>query len=106
MGIPVSLLLLTGCTVNAPVNTDVHGNQVDIYDNTVQTPDWKDLVPKNPSNPSNPLNTLDPNAPQDLPEPWGADDVDPALIMDADGNPGPTANNCAIKPDIVGCPKQ
>jgi hypothetical protein len=75
MGIPVSLLLLTGCTVNAPVNTDVHGNQVDIYDNTVQTPDWKDLVPKNPSNPSNPLNAPDPNASQDLPEPWGEDDV-------------------------------
>jgi len=72
MGIPVSLLLLTGCTVNAPVNTDVHGNQVDVYDNTVQTPDWKDL---GSITPSNPLDNSDPNAPQDLPEPWGEDDV-------------------------------
>ncbi len=73
MGIPVSLLLLTGCTVNAPVNTDVHGNQVDVYDNTVQTPDWKNLVP---TTPTNPLSTTDPNAPQDLPEPWSEDSVD------------------------------
>ena len=72
MGIPVSLLLLTGCTVNAPVNTDVHGNQVDVYDNTVQTPDWKDLIPT----PTNPLDNSDPNAPQDIPEPWSEDSVD------------------------------
>ena len=100
MGIPVSLLLLTGCTVNAPVSTDVHGNQVDVYDNTVQTPDWKDLIPT----PTNPLDNSDPNAPQDIPDSWSADSVDPDLVMDANGNPVPTANNCAIKPDIVGCP--
>lgn len=82
MGIPVSLLLLTGCTVNAPVNTDVHGNQVDVYDNTVQTPDWKNLIPT----PNNPLTNNDPNAPQDLPEAWSEESVDPAPTFSPPSN--------------------
>jgi PBP1b-binding outer membrane lipoprotein LpoB len=83
MGIPVSLLLLTGCTVNAPVHTDVHDNYVDVHENTVQTPDWKNLVP---TTPTNPMSTTDPNAPQDLPDSWGEDDVEPAPTFSPPSN--------------------
>jgi len=97
MGIPVSLLLLTGCTVNAPVSTDVHGNQVDIYDNTVQTPDWKDVLENTPSNP---MSTTDPNAPQNLPNSWSGEDVEQpeqyVVVV-----PGEAI--CKADPTIPGC---
>ncbi len=67
------LSLLTACSVNAPVTNDIHDNYVEIPNMTVNTPDWKNSVP-NPM-PSNPLADIDPNAKQDIPDPWGEDDV-------------------------------
>jgi hypothetical protein len=83
----VSSLLLTGCSVNAPVGP------FDIHDNVVNNPSVtvpSDSISNFPQAPS--LPTSDPNAPQDLPDPWGEDDVDPIT-------PG-TNNECsALYPD-------
>lgn len=79
--LPLLTVLLSACSVNAPVTNDIHDNYVEIPNMTVNTPDWKNSVPSNPTpmpTPSNPLADVDPNAKQDLPEPWGEDDVDPA----------------------------
>lgn len=83
VGLPLLTVLLSACSVNAPVTNDIHDNYVEIPNMTVNTPDWKNSVPSNPNptpmpTPSNPLADVDPNAKQDLPEPWGEDDVDPA----------------------------
>lgn len=78
------LSLLTACSVNAPVTNDIHDNYVEIPNMTVNTPDWKDSVP-NPTQgviPPNPLATIDPNAKQDVPDSWGADDVAPNLNIE------------------------
>jgi hypothetical protein len=83
MGLPVSLVLLTGCTVNAPVHTDVHDNYVDVRENVVQTPDWKTLVP---TAPANPLANNNPNAPQDIPDAWSSESVDPAPTFSPPSN--------------------
>jgi len=83
-----STLLLTGCSVNAPVTNDIHDNYVDVHENTVNTPDWKDSVPttKTPEIPDNPLDDVDPNAPQDVPEPWSSNSVDPAPTFSPPSN--------------------
>jgi len=64
-------VLLTGCSVNAPVGP------FDIHDNVVNNPSVtipNDSLDKFPQAP-NPLSTEDPNATQDLPEPWSEDSV-------------------------------
>ncbi len=71
-----STLLLTSCTVNAPVTTDVHDNLIEVPDLTINTPEWK--MPDGSSTtkiPPNPLSTEDPNATQDTPDSWDKDDV-------------------------------
>lgn len=76
------LSLLTACSVNAPVTNDIHDNYVEIPNMTVNTPDWKNSVPSPAQTPPNPLATIDPNAKQDVPDSWGADDVDPNLNIE------------------------
>ena len=67
-------LLLTGCSVNAPIQVPV-----DIHDNTVNT----GPVTGTPSDGTSdgfdsngPLTNVDPNAPQDIPDSWSEDSVD------------------------------
>jgi len=67
-------LLLTGCSVNAPIQVPV-----DIHDNTVNT----GPVTGTPSGGTSggfdnngPLTDVDPNAPQDIPDGWDSSDVD------------------------------
>jgi hypothetical protein len=66
-------LLLTGCSMNAPMQIPV-----DIHDNTINTGPTNGN--ENPSgnnyNNSNPFQTTDPNAPQDIPDSWSEDSVD------------------------------
>lgn len=72
-------LLLTGCSVNAPIGPfDIHDNIVN--DPTVILPD--DFIDKLPKVP-NPLSTTDPNAPQDIPDAWSEDSVDtpPPVVL-------------------------
>jgi hypothetical protein len=67
-------LILTGCSVNAPIQVPV-----DIHDNTVNT----GPVTGTPSggtsdgfDSNGPLTDVDPNAPQDIPDGWDSSDVD------------------------------
>jgi len=82
VGLPLITVLLSACSVNAPVTNDIHDNYVEIPNMTVNTPDWKNSVPNPMPIPSNPLANVDPNAKQDLPKPWGADDVAPNLNIE------------------------
>jgi hypothetical protein len=73
----LSSVLLTGCSVNAPVGPfDIHDNVVNNPSVTVPSDSLKDF-PQAP----NPLPTTDPNAAQDLPEPWSEDSVDTPLPL-------------------------
>ena len=66
-----SSLLLTGCSVNAPVGPfDIHDNVVNNPSVTVPS-DSMNNFPQAPS-----LPTSDPNAPQDVPDSWSSDSVD------------------------------
>jgi len=82
VGLPLLTVLLSACSVNAPVTNDIHDNYVDVHENQVNTPDWKDSVPTVPVTPKNPLADVDPNAKQDLPEPWSGESVDPDLNIE------------------------
>jgi len=99
-----SSLLLTGCSVNAPVGPfDIHDN---VVNNPSVTVPGDALTPQAP----NPLPTTDPNAPQDLPDPWGADDVDAptwngeTVPLDDNGNPYPIWCVVPQNKDYPGCP--
>jgi hypothetical protein len=67
-----SSLLLTGCSVNAPVGP------FDIHDNTVNNPSV--TIPEGSLNGDisipDPIPPFDPNAPQDIPDSWSEDSVD------------------------------
>lgn len=74
--IPALLLpmLLTGCSVNAPVTVPV-----DVHDNTINTGPVTGVpgtTGNNPSGIDSPLDDVDPNAPQDIPDGWDENDVD------------------------------
>ena len=65
-------VLLTGCSVNAPVGPfDIHDNVVTNPSVTIPGGSLNDLP-----QPPNPLPTEDPNAPQDIPDAWSEDSVD------------------------------
>jgi hypothetical protein len=66
-----SSLLLTGCSVNAPVGPfDIHDNIVNNPSVTVPGGSLDGLsVP-------DPIPPFDPNAPQDIPDSWSKDSVD------------------------------
>jgi hypothetical protein len=67
-----STLLLTGCSVNAPVGP------FDIHDNIVNNPSV--TVPEGSLDDGfsipDPIQPIDPNAPQDIPDSWSEDSVD------------------------------
>jgi len=65
-------VLLTGCSVNAPVGPfDIHDNVVTNPSVTIPGGSLNDLP-----QPPNPLPTENPNAPQDIPDAWSEDSVD------------------------------
>ena len=67
----VSVVLLTGCSVNAPVGPfDIHDNIVENPTITIPSDSLKD-IPQAP----NPSTTVDPNAQQDIPPAWNEDSV-------------------------------
>lgn len=73
--IPLLVLpLLTGCSMNAPMDITV---PMDIHDNTINTGPGTG-IPVTPVNPpiDNPLDDVDPNADQDIPDGWSEDSVD------------------------------
>lgn len=75
--IPLLVLpLLTGCSMNAPMDITV---PIDVHDNTFNTGPVTG-VPVEPTDPSlvfdNPLDDVDPNAEQDVPDAWSEDSVD------------------------------
>ena len=64
-------VLLTGCSVNAPVGPfDIHDNIVENPTILIPSDSLKD-IPQAP----NPSTTVDPNAPQDIPPAWNEDSV-------------------------------
>lgn len=68
----LSSVLLTGCSVNAPMGPfDIHDNVVTNPSVTIPGGSLNDLP-----QPPNPLPTEDPNAPQDIPDAWSEDSVD------------------------------
>jgi hypothetical protein len=71
--IPLLVLpLLTGCSMNAPMDITV---PVDVHDNTFNTGPGTG-TPVNPPPIDNPLDDVDPNAEQDVPDSWSEDSVD------------------------------
>lgn len=82
VALPLSTLLLTACSVNAPVTNDIHDNYVEIPNATINTPDWKVPSSSQFPTPVNPMPSTDPNAKQDVPDSWGDDDVDPDLNIE------------------------
>lgn len=111
--LPASVLLLTGCSVNAPMNIPM-----DIHDNVINNPSV--TVPSNSlpgipgSGAPNPLPSLDPNREQDTPDSWDESDVDtPDSIelpdswngqpvpFDDNGNPGTAW--CMLNPTYPDC---
>jgi hypothetical protein len=71
--IPLLVLpLLTGCSMNAPMDITV---PVDVHDNTFNTGPGTG-IPVTPPSIDNPLIEVDPNAPQDIPDAWSEDSVD------------------------------
>ena len=90
------LSLLTACSVNAPVTNDIHDNYAEIPNMTVNTPEWN--APGTPGSQSgiptpapNPMTSTNPHGAQDLPDPWGDDDVDPDLNIEPSPTPTPSA---------------
>jgi hypothetical protein len=68
----VASVLLTGCTVNAPVGPfDIHDNIIENPTVTIPSDSLKDFP-----QPPNPSTTVNPNAPQDIPPAWNKDSVD------------------------------
>ena len=64
-------VLLTGCSVNAPVGPfDIHDNIVENPSITIPSDSLKD-IPQAP----NPSTTVDPNAQQSIPPAWNEDSV-------------------------------
>lgn len=81
--IPLLVLpLLTGCSMNAPMDITV---PMDIHDNTINTGPGTQLPikPNNSPDIDNPLDDVDPNAPQDIPDSWSEDSVDtpPPVVL-------------------------
>lgn len=74
--IPLLVLpLLTGCSMNAPMDITV---PVDVHDNTFNNGPGT-AIPNGVTGPTtidNPLDEVDPNAEQDIPDAWSEDSVD------------------------------
>lgn len=69
-------VLLTGCSVNAPMGPfDIHDNVVTNPSVTIPGDSLKDF-PQAPDYIPNPLLTQDPNAQQSIPPAWNEDSVD------------------------------
>lgn len=83
VALPLLTLTLTACSVNAPVTNDIHDNYVEIPNATINTPEWKLPSSSQLPAPVNPMPSTNPNSQQVLPDPWGDDNVDPDLNIEA-----------------------
>jgi hypothetical protein len=74
--IPLLVLpLLTGCSMNAPMDITV---PVDVHDNTFNNGPGTGIPNgiNGQTTIENPIDDVDPNAPQDIPDAWSEDSVD------------------------------
>jgi hypothetical protein len=111
--LPATVLLLTGCSVNAPMNIPM-----DIHDNVINNPSVtvpSDALQGTPgSDAPNPLPDLDPNRDQNTPDSWDESDVDTPdpielpeswngeqVPFDINGKPGTAW--CMLNPTYPGC---